>query len=56
MWRKRDLIIATVVTVALISASIGFYELGLNQGKDLGNQNGFSQGSSSTIIQSFTQI
>ena len=56
MWRKRDLIIATVVTVALISASIGFYELGLNQGKDIGYQNGFSQGSSSTIIQSFTQI
>ncbi len=56
MWRKRDLIIASVVIVALISASVGFYELGLNQGKDLGYQNGFSQGSSSTIIQSFTQI
>ena len=56
MWRKRDLIIASVVIVALISASVGFYELGLNQGKDLGYQNGFSQGSRSVLIQSFSQF
>ena len=56
MWRKRDLIIATVVTVALISASVGFYELGLNHGKDVGYQNGFSQGLSSVLIQEGTMI
>ena len=56
MWRKRDLIIATVVTVALISTSVGFYEIGLNHGKDVGYQNGFSQGSSSVLIQAGTMI
>ena len=56
MWRKRDLIIAFVAIVALISASVGFYELGLNHGKDVGYQNGFSQGSSSVLIQAGTMI
>ena len=56
MWRKRDLILATAVTVALISASIGFYELGFNHGKDVGYQNGFSQGSNSVLIQAGTMI
>ena len=52
MWRKRDLIIASVVIVALISTSVGFYELGLNHGKDIGYQYGFSQGSRSILIES----
>ncbi|MCL4438440.1 MAG: hypothetical protein M1616_03655, partial [Candidatus Thermoplasmatota archaeon] len=56
MWRKRDLIIATVVTVALISASVGFYELGLIHGKDIGYQDGFSRGSSSVLVQAGTMI
>ena len=56
MWRERDLIIATVVTVALISASVGFYELGLIHGKDIGYQNGFSRGSSSVLVQAGTMI
>jgi hypothetical protein len=56
MWRKRDLIIASLVIIALISSSVGFYELGLNQGKDIGYQNGFSQGSSSVLVQMGTMI
>ena len=56
MWGKRNMIIATAVIVALISASIGFYQLGLNHGKDIGYQNGFSQGSSSVLIQAGTMI
>ncbi len=56
MWRKRNLIIASAPNAVVISASIGFYELGLNQGKDIGYQNGFSQGSSSVLIQMVTMI
>ena len=50
MWRKRNLIIASVIIVVVIAASVGFYELGLNQGRDMGYQTGFSKGSSSILI------
>ena len=45
-----------MVIVVVISASVGFYELGLNQGKDIGYQTGFSNGSNSILIQMDTQI
>ncbi|MCL5782595.1 MAG: hypothetical protein M1476_01635 [Candidatus Thermoplasmatota archaeon] len=56
MWRKRNLLITSVVIVAVISASIGFFELGLNQGEAIGYQTGFSNGSNTILIQSLTQV
>ena len=56
MWGKRNMIIASVVIAVVISASVGFYEIGFGQGNSFGYLNGLSQGRSSVIVQMQTQI
>jgi hypothetical protein len=56
MVEKRNLIVAFAMTAIIIAASVGFFEWGMNIGETKGYQNGFSNGESSTIIQSLTQV
>ena len=56
MVETRNLIMAFAMTAIIIAASVGFFEWGMNKGDMKGYQNDFSNGKSSTIIQSFTQI
>lgn len=55
MSRKTNLFVALSVVI-VISASVGFYELGLSRGEAAGYQNGFSDGSNSVLIQMQTDV
>lgn len=55
MLNKRNLFVALAVVI-VISASIGFYELGHSRGEAAGYQKGFSNGFHSVLIQSYTMV
>lgn len=53
---KRKFIAAVVITVIIVLASVGFFEIGLEMGKTRGYNQGFSKGSESILLQAFTEI
>jgi len=55
MSRKTNLFVALSVVI-VISASVGFYELGLSRGEATGYQNGLSDGFHSVLIQMLTEV
>ena len=56
MWSKRHLLIVFGVIVIVVSASIGFFELGLSRGETEGYNAGYFAGLNAILIQSGTQV
>ena len=53
---KRKFIVAMFIGIIIVVASAGFFEIGLEMGKTQGYNQGFSKGSESILLQTFTEI